>query len=694
MTKDDRGLPKYPRPNDGEIQSVYSDLGNLITTGEKDENGNWVMSIAKVISDLSNQHSLPAIEWSLHLAVEVSLLQASTITVKELKQLNRHTSEIRPRSSEVSAIAATEQFWEYWRNQDFPILPPVAETQTSEAHGIATVQTIWLTLSGGGLRATLFHLGILLYLSWTNRLKTVEGIVSVSGGSITAAYFAKEWNTATSGNDGFENVATGVVKIAVSDIRHEALIPWLWSRLVPIWMVWWPWRSRSSWLEKVYRNHFGATTIDDLRRADAPNVAIVATDAIRKERIAFTGENIMRFAIKPSDNAASDPVLTTARGVPISLAVAASSCFPPVFNRMRLNHQNLGLNYDEFKDTLYLNDGGVTGNLGTEVLLALRGKEGKSIVLICDAEASQRTKPGNSSLTDVIAGQTALSGVSVAHAKSELGDQAMVVSFAKRTEIPGRMAYGTQTKILTFRTDLDSPSWPEIHALILHGASAAAETLEDKTADELADSELVGAIQRIIRAAGGPDESPMPKDSDLKSSHRLPKRRMVIHLLLALLVALIVACTCSWVGKKVTSFATADPVIPEFPFSRPDPMDPKTGCKDRPSAQATGETQVVVPAEDVVLLYRATNDEKIEIAMLDWSRYYAGQRGEWRDLFPGKELKPFEGFSDDSTGWFSFYVRDRNGDYTRCLGTINLFAKRSTTLTVEEKDGRFSINFE
>src|SRR5262245_10958956 len=71
------------------------------------------------------------------------------------------------------------------RNQS----PPV----TDEPH----VQEIHLLLSGGGYRATLFHLGVLRYLyehkvcsGTKSLLSMVTEVIGVSGGSITAAHFA------------------------------------------------------------------------------------------------------------------------------------------------------------------------------------------------------------------------------------------------------------------------------------------------------------------------------------------------------------------------------------------------------------------------------------------------------------------------------------------------------------------------
>src|SRR5690606_10520140 len=105
----------------------------------------------------------------------------------------------------------------------------------------------------------------------------------------------------------------------------------------------------------------------------------------------------------------------------LSLAVAASSCFPPVFPRLHLDYQDLGITYREFKQELDLNDGGVVTNLGIEVLIALRTLDwtkGK-LILIADAERSLPVKPGDSPFTDVDATFAALGKTAREAAKRE-----------------------------------------------------------------------------------------------------------------------------------------------------------------------------------------------------------------------------------------------------------------------------------
>lgn len=54
--------------------------------------------------------------------------------------------------------------------------------------------SIGLCLSGGGFRASLFHLGVLRYLAESNQLSNVRVISTVSGGSIIGAFLSTRWN--------------------------------------------------------------------------------------------------------------------------------------------------------------------------------------------------------------------------------------------------------------------------------------------------------------------------------------------------------------------------------------------------------------------------------------------------------------------------------------------------------------------
>jgi predicted acylesterase/phospholipase RssA len=54
--------------------------------------------------------------------------------------------------------------------------------------GQTTNQQFGLALSGGGFRASLYHLGVIRFLRDAHILPSISTITSVSGGSIIAAH--------------------------------------------------------------------------------------------------------------------------------------------------------------------------------------------------------------------------------------------------------------------------------------------------------------------------------------------------------------------------------------------------------------------------------------------------------------------------------------------------------------------------
>ena len=69
-----------------------------------------------------------------------------------------------------------------------------------------------LALSGGGFRATLYHLGALIRLNELGLLTTIERVSSVSGGSITAGVLAKAWQNLSVKNGIITNFDANITK--------------------------------------------------------------------------------------------------------------------------------------------------------------------------------------------------------------------------------------------------------------------------------------------------------------------------------------------------------------------------------------------------------------------------------------------------------------------------------------------------
>ena len=69
------------------------------------------------------------------------------------------------------------------------------------------------------------------------------------------------------------------------------------------------------------------------------------------------------------DQGAGRPAITVdADTIPISLAVAASAAFPPLFPAVELSYQTLGVSEAELPSPHYVTDGGVYDNLGIQML--------------------------------------------------------------------------------------------------------------------------------------------------------------------------------------------------------------------------------------------------------------------------------------------------------------------------------------
>jgi len=187
----------------------------------------------------------------------------------------------------------------------------------------------------------------------------------------------------------------------------------------------------------------------------------------------------------------------------------------------------LGLNYSECKNTLALNDGGVLGNLGIEVLLELqsRGTFAAEATLISDAERPQTAKPKGTLFTDRDAQAAALSAGARQAVQTRLGPDSYLVRLCDR--IPWGLSFRTQTLLARFRTDLDAPSWQEIHALVLHGAAAATEI--DGEVSQEAQGKIRNVILEILKAAGCDKTLIHPDEPDLKRSHLRPLGRLLLH---------------------------------------------------------------------------------------------------------------------------------------------------------------------
>ncbi len=235
-----------------------------------------------------------------------------------------------------------------------------------------------LALSGGGYRAALFHLGFLRRMNEIDLLRQVDAISSVSGGSIINAILAKtseHWKESRlSGADWDKRIRKPLVDFTKNDIRTYPVLKSLahfWKRGVAV-----------AETEKSYHRMLTQQTLGDL--PESVDFIFCASDLVFSKPWYFRREKTGNYVAG---------YVRDWKSIPVAKAVAASSCFPPVFGPQILGFSkpemrkgsNSPDNWADLVPHIRLTDGGVYDNLGLEPVWKNMG------TLIC----SDGGKPSN-----------------------------------------------------------------------------------------------------------------------------------------------------------------------------------------------------------------------------------------------------------------------------------------------------------
>ena len=224
-----------------------------------------------------------------------------------------------------------------------------------------------LALSGGGLRATLFHLGVVRFLRDAGLLGDVTHLVSVSGGSILGAHLALNWGRYNGSAADFEGAASKIIDFVQADARNQIarrmpfLAPIRFLRRLALRGV-----SRSvtptGLLEKLYAKYlYGDARVHQL--PETPELHLLTTNMSEGGLCSFTRAGLI---MQHRTSAGTKVELLPARLTPVALAVTASSAFPGFFPPALITANDLGLSEGEFPPQTFT-DGGVYDNLGVRV---------------------------------------------------------------------------------------------------------------------------------------------------------------------------------------------------------------------------------------------------------------------------------------------------------------------------------------
>lgn len=204
---------------------------------------------------------------------------------------------------------------------------------------------VGLALSGGGSRSANFSAACMFQLERMDLLDRVDYISSVSGGSLTGAYYclsdSKTWNNA--------NVQRKLTHSFANDVIFQCFLPWNWIAL-----------SFSDWdrsdllagsfTNTLFRRGGRTLTFADLR-ADRPHLLINATELQTGRGFVFRDDEF-------------DQLNSDLAKFPISYAVAASAAVPVVMHQVTL--RDFSTIFEKYR---HLVDGGVHDNLGITTLV-------------------------------------------------------------------------------------------------------------------------------------------------------------------------------------------------------------------------------------------------------------------------------------------------------------------------------------
>jgi predicted acylesterase/phospholipase RssA len=232
-----------------------------------------------------------------------------------------------------------------------------------------------LALSGGGFRATLYHLGVIRYLRDAGALQNVTDIASVSGGSILAAHLVLNWDRYNGDDDSFAKAAKEVVRFVQFDLRNHIV------RRMPLQM---PLRllaklpllegrnfTPNALLQRYYKKHlYGDRCLYEL--PEQPMLHMLATSVRTGALSVFNRDGLFIQQRGNDDNQSFQHIQGQLASLP--LVVGASSAFPGLFPPVEVSAADLGVRDGQFT-TEFFTDGGVYDNLGLRAFSWLRQRE-------------------------------------------------------------------------------------------------------------------------------------------------------------------------------------------------------------------------------------------------------------------------------------------------------------------------------
>ncbi len=282
-----------------------------------------------------------------------------------------------------------------------PITPEFVR-QASQPRDIVGRDVIGLSLSGGGMRAAAFSLGVLQGLAGAqgrsvDAYDDITFISSVSGGSLTAAYVALH------GRDGLAQMRERVLLQDLErDLRIDLLSPSNLVRLLAGGL-----NDRSNLARRLDTDVFGGATFADLYRRNKPDVWINATDLYNRTPFPFTPQAFLALCSDLPSFRVSEAVAASMAVplvfAPVVLQTFPADCLTPLPARLEVLLDDasrvatdpvasVARAMRHYRDAsrmrfLKLADGGLTDNQGLSSILIARALSGTAYGPLNEADA-------------------------------------------------------------------------------------------------------------------------------------------------------------------------------------------------------------------------------------------------------------------------------------------------------------------
>src|SRR5262245_61611362 len=252
-----------------------------------------------------------------------------------------------------------------------PGVPPAPFPDPGVPHMTTTTNKLGLALSGGGFRASLYHLGLVRFLRDAGILRHVSHITSVSGGSVLAAHLVLNWDRYNGSPTEFDAAASEILAFVRLDVRNRII------RRFPLTLPFrWPRRmlgmsnrklTRTGLLEYHYEKFlYGDTSLFQL--PERPQLHLLSTNLSEGCLCSFNRDGMIMVRLRGGGRIRLDRIhmgLAT-----VAMAVTASSAFPGFFPPLELAGADVGASSGEFDRQAYT-DGAVFDNLGVRMFRCL-----------------------------------------------------------------------------------------------------------------------------------------------------------------------------------------------------------------------------------------------------------------------------------------------------------------------------------